>query len=220
MIVAAVDVDDETGRWQVLADARLDGITGLAADDAVVIEFNGGCSTTGRRPIVAWDATSGTEIWRLLDRVPLSGDTAQELVHVGDGLATMMSDHRLFVLDASTGEERWSELGAFGGFDVDTDAVVADGVVLAVGATETTALDTTTGEVRWRAPITAGSDRGRVDRRCQPRGRNRPVVTRRRPARAAVQQPWLGPRDRWCGDAAPGRQRRGRRRSDRQRLVV
>lgn len=196
-IVAAVEMIDGAERWRVVADQDLDGITDIATDGMVVVGFNGGCSTTGRRPIVAWDAESGAELWRTLDRVPLSGDTSQELIHVGDGLAMMMSDHRLFALDAVTGAERWSVLGTFGGFDVGSDVVVvagtesvvalersdgterwavdlategpvgdpvvADDAVLIAGGAALVAVDTASGEVLWRAAVTAGSDRHRVE---------------------------------------------------------
>lgn len=125
---------------------------GAAVADGVV--YTGTSSTRGQSPVIAYDATTGAELWRTWTQGQEAGTPAVSngTVYIGSG------DHHVYAMDAGSGRIRW--IARTSGV-VAAPAAVAHGRVFVGAATgDVYGFDSSTGTTLWTAstpgPISAG----------------------------------------------------------------
>ena len=133
-VVYALDLRSGELIWQTATGSEGAFMGSPAFDNGVIY-------TTGGRLLLALEADTGKEIWRVeKDEMFLGLAVANETIYVGNW------DHHLYAFDQSTGEERWN-FQADGEF-WSAPAVAAD-VVYTGNNNSVYALNTQTGELIW-----------------------------------------------------------------------
>ena len=133
--VYALDLESGQLAWKIATGSEEAYMGAPAYDDGVIY-------TPGGKLLLALDAHTGKELWRVEKTDPfLSLAVADQLVYVGSW------DHHLYAFDQATGEERWKFKT---GGEVLTPPAVDDGAVYAGSLDQMLyALDGQTGELRW-----------------------------------------------------------------------
>ena len=115
---------------------------GVAAGDGRVY------ATTGYGIAVAYDATSGAQVWRSNLGVPLRGGPTI----AGNRVYVMSQDNQLFALSADKGETAWNVAGTVevaGLLGAASPAVALDTIVVGFSSGELNALRAETGRTVW-----------------------------------------------------------------------
>lgn len=113
---------------------------------------NGVLYTTGGRLLLALEADTGKEIWRVeKDEMFLGLAVANGMIYVGNW------DLNLYAFDQSTGEEKWKFPARAGGMFWSAPAV--DGEIVYAGNIDKYlyAIDAQTGELRWEFQTGGGA---------------------------------------------------------------
>lgn len=113
---------------------------------------NGVLYTTGGRLLIALEADSGKEIWRVTkDEMFLGLAVANGMVYVGNW------DLNLYAFDQSTGKEKWKFPARAGGMFWSAPAVDGDTVYAGNIDKYLYAIDAKTGELRWEFQTGGGA---------------------------------------------------------------
>jgi outer membrane protein assembly factor BamB len=135
--VYALDLESGHLAWDVATGTEGGYMGAPAYDDGVIY-------TTGGKLLLALNAQTGKELWRVSKGDPFLGlAVANGMIYVGDW------DESIYAFDQATGEERWSFPARPGGLFWSAPAVTGDTVYAGNIDGYIYALNAETGELKW-----------------------------------------------------------------------